>query len=243
MIMPLTKEQYNLIKRQLQAHNRQSGIKTITLDKDNNVSLELLIEKGVFGSDIITTATHLAQFLYQHPELYSGKDAADIGCGPGTQGMIMAKYGAKSVLLSDINPKAVSNTQKNIEKYNLSNTKTIESDLFNNFPQNKTFDVIVFNHPFFSGDPKQFKGDPNDDVMLRSTMLGETELIKRFFQQVPKYLKEDGIIIMPYFHFAGPENNPANHIENYKLKVLKEHKIISKKGFHMGDVSIYIISK
>ena len=240
--MAFTKEQYNLVKKQLQAHQRESGIRNIVLDENKHSSLDLLIEQGVFGSDIITTAIHLAKFLYKHQDLYSGKDVVDIGCGPGTQGIIMSKYGAKTIVFSDINPKAVVNTKKNIELQNLANAEVYESDLFSGFPKNRTYEVIVFNHPFFSEEPEKFEGDPNQDEMLRRSMLGGTELLQRFFREVPKYLRQDGIIIMPYFHFAGTENDPATHVEKYDLKVFQEHKIESKQGFHLGDVSIYILS-
>jgi len=48
---------------------------------------------------------------------------------------------------------------------------------------------------------------------------------------------------MPYFHFAGEENNPANHTEKYDLKVSQEHKVKSDQGLQKGDISIYLISK
>jgi len=74
-------------------------------------------------------------------------------------------------------------------------------------------------------------------------MLGGTDLIQRFFKEVLTYLKQDGIIIMPYFHFAGTENDPVTHVEKYKLRIFQEHKIESKQGLQLGDVSIYIISR
>jgi methylase of polypeptide subunit release factors len=241
--MTFTKEQYDLVKKQLQAHQRESGIKSLVLDENTHTSLDLLIERGVFGSDIITTAVHFARFLYEHQELYSGKDVADIGCGPGTQGLVMSKYGAKSVVFVDINPKAVANTQKNIQQHKLANAEVYQSDLFSGLPQNISYDVVLFNHPFFSEEPEKFEGDPNQDEMLRRSMLGGTELLQRFFREVPQYLKQDGIIIMPYFHFAGKENDPATHVEKYKLKVSQEHKVESKQGLHLGDVSIYVLSR
>jgi tRNA1(Val) A37 N6-methylase TrmN6 len=241
--MTFTEEQKAHVLKQLQGHKRNSGTRNLVLDEDAHTSLELLIEQGVFGSDIMSSAIYLARFLYQHQELYSGKDAADIGCGPGTQGLVMSKYGAKSVVLSDINPKAVANTQKNVEQQNLANAEVYESDLFDGLPKNRTYDVIVFNHPFFSGEPEKFEGDPNQDEMLRRSMLGGTELLQRFFREVPKYLRQDGIIIMPYFHFAGTENDPATQVGKYKLKISEEHKIESKQGLQLGDVSMYVLTR
>jgi len=238
-----TSEQYDLVKKQLLAHNRDPKIRTIVLDEDNSIFLRLLIENGVFGSDIVTTATHLARFLYQHREIYLEKEVADIGCGPGTQGIVMLKYGAKSVAFSDIDPNAIANVKKNIYQQNLTNTEIYGGDLFDNFPRGQTYDLIVFNHPFFSGDSKTFVGDPTQNEMLRGGMLGGTDLLPRFLENVKTFLKPGGIIVMPYFHFAGSENNPANHVNNYGLKIFQEHKIESKEGFHQGNISIYLISK
>ena len=170
------------------------------IDEETDYSINLRISKGVFGSDLIGTPKHLARYLYKNPHLYRGKFAADIGCGPGTQGIIMLKYGASSVLFSDISPKAVANTKKNIEDY--ANADVYESDLFTDLP-NILYDVIVFNHPFFASSPERFTNDPNYDEMLRRGMLGGTELLQRFLRKSPDYLRKEGIIIMPYFHFAG----------------------------------------
>lgn len=239
--MTFTKEQKAQILLQLQSHNRDSGVRNIVLDEVTHTTLSLLIERGVFGSDFMNPAICLARFLYQHNKLYSGKDCIDIGCGPGTQGLVMLQYGAKSVVLSDFNPKAVTNTRKNIQ--NCANAEVYESDLFAGLPKNRAYDVIVFNHPFFSGEAENFEGDPNQDEMLRKSMLGGTELLQRFFRAAPEYLNQDGIIIMPYFHFAGIENDPAAHVDKYKLKISQEHKFESKQGLQLGDISVYVISR
>ncbi len=241
--MKLSKKQYDQVKKQLENHNRDAGVRKIVLDEDNNISVELFIEKGVFGSDIMSSAMYLAKFLYEHQELYIGKSVLDLGCGPGTQGIVMATYGAKLVTLSDINQGAVANAEKNIVRRNILNAEIYLSDLFNEIPKDKKYGVVVFNHPFFSDNAEDFEGDPNDDVMLRKSMLGGEDLIKRFFRQVSDYLNDDGIIIMPYFHFAGVENDPKNHVADYDLKIIDEHSFGSDHGLQLGDSSIYIISK
>jgi len=228
------------VLKQLKAHDRGPGTATIYLNKIE--SLELRIERGVFGSDIMSSGFHLARFLYRFRKFYCGKDVADIGCGPGTQGIVMAKYGALSASLSDISPKAVENARRNVEYHKLSNIDVRQGDLFTTFPSNRKYDFIIFNHPYFCGDAEEFTGDPNEDVMLRKSMLGGTDLIKQFFHQVPQYLREDGLIIMSYFHFAGPENDPASHVEKYGLEIVKEVKVQSTKGLQRGEFSMYLIA-
>jgi len=241
--MVLTKEQENQVRMQLEKHNRDTLETEIILDEKNNISLKLIIERGVFGSDIMSSGMHLTRFLYEHKNFFKDKNTLDMGCGPGAQGLVMAIYGAKYVDLSDISEKAVENTKKNIKKHLLENAQVYLGDLFSEISKEKKYDVIVFNHPFFSEEPEEFEGDPNQDEMLRRSMLGGTKLLQRFFREAPQYLKENGIIIMPYFQLAGPENDPKNHFKKYGLKIINEYKIDSEQGLQIGDVSIYIISR
>lgn len=239
--MALNQDQYNQVKNQLEKHQRESGIRTMVLDEKRKVVLKLFIEKGVFGSDIMSSGIYLAKFLYTHPQLYRGKDVLDLGCGSGTQGIVMLKQGAKTAAFSDISQKAINNVQKNLELHHIKGAAVYHGDLFENVPHK--YDVIVFNHPFFPEEAENFKDDPNKDPMLRKSVLGGTELIKRFFQQVSAYLGKDGVIVMPYFLFAGPENDPVTHAKKYGFDIQAEEKIESDHGLQRGDFSIYIIKK
>jgi SAM-dependent methyltransferase len=241
--MAFTEDQKNHTIKLLKVQQRDSGTRTMVLDDKTGLSFELLIEKGVFYSDLMVSGINFSKFLYANQELYAGKEVIDMGCGPGTQGMIMSIYGAKSVVLSDISPKAVINAIKNVKQKNLANVDVYESDLFDGLPKDKTYEVIVFNHPFFSGDPENFEGDPNNDEMLRRSMLGGTELIKKFFSEVLNYLSKDGIIVMPYFHYAGLENDPATHVNDYNLTISKKYELESSEGSELGGFSVYVISK
>lgn len=237
-MVALTKDQQELVRKQLAAHVREPGIRYIQLDE--NTTLEFIVDTGVFGSDLLGAAIQLARYLHAHPHLYAQKDVLDLGCGSGAQGLVMSKNGAQSVDFSDINPRAVENTKKNVR--NQDNVAVYESDLFSDLPRKK-YDVIVFNHPFFPGNAEDFSEDPTDDLLLRKSMLGGTNLIKRFFQGVSEYLNNDGTIVMPFFHFAGNENDPANHVTLYGFRTLEQHRITLSEGFHRGDVSIYVLSK
>jgi len=48
---------------------------------------------------------------------------------------------------------------------------------------------------------------------------------------------------MPYFHFAGRENDPANHAEKHGLRIRRAHRIPSTSGLHKGDFTIYKLVK
>ena len=168
-----------------------------------------------------------------------------MGCGPGTQGLLMAIHGAKKVDLSDINPKAFENTQKNIGLHQLKEKcMAYVSDLFANLPKGKKYDVIVFNHPFFPEEAENFGKDFADDKMLRKSMLGGTGLVKKFFSEAKKHMKDkNSIVVMPYFHFAGEENDPANHVERYGFYIQNDERIRSQQGLQVGDFSIYTIKQ
>ena len=239
--MSLTKEQEEQIAMQLKRHDRATLNSKI--DLMHGISLELIIEKGVFCSDIMSSGIYLARFLYEHIALYKGKKCLDMGCGPGIQGLIMAKYGAKHVDFTDISQKAVKNTRKNIEIHKLKSVcKVYEGDLFDSLSKSKKYDVIIFNHPFFSEEAENFGKDAFDDTILRKSMLGGTELIKRFFSEVKKYMKnKNSLIIMPYFHFAGKENDPSTHVRKYGFYIEKQERVKSEQGLQLGDFSIYTI--
>ena len=232
--MPFTKVQQQYVKTQLRRHRRSSGTRRIVLDEGKRQAISLYIESGVFGSDIMSPAIYLARFLFENISLFRGKEVLDLGCGPGTHGLLMAKYGAKTVVLSDISRKAVNNAKINIKNHKVKNAEVFCGDLFASL-EGKKFDVIVFNHPFFSGEAK------GKEIMLKKTMLGGTKLIKRFFEDAKKYLNDNGTIVMPYFHFAGSENDPASHAEKYGFRISKLHKMELKQGLQKGAFTIYEI--
>ncbi len=241
--MPLTPEQHQQVAEQLRKHQRSAGIKTIVLDETNDIILKLQINKDVFGSDIMSSGIYLARFLYQNQNLYNGKIVLDMGCGPGTQGIVMDLYGAQFVTFADISPKAVQNTRENTDTFKMQNIEIYESDLFAQIPKEKHYDVIVFNHPFLPATPESFVTDVNGDNMLKQSMLGGTDILKKFLKTVQDYINPQAQIVMPYFHFAGPENDPINHVESFGFKIIEKHKIISDEGLQQGDFSIYIIGK
>ncbi len=239
--MKLTEAQKKQVAIQLERHNRSTTTCKIVLDK--NPDLDLIIERGVFASDIMSSGVLLAQYLYENKDLYLGKTCLDVGCGAGTQGLVMAIYGAKYVDFSDINPNAIKNTQENIRRHNLSKIcKTYKSNLFENI-QGK-YDIIVFNHPFFPEEAKNFGKSIFKDEMLRKSMLGGTNTLKQFLKELrTHFADEDSIYITPYFHFAGKENDPATHVDKYGLVIVKEKRIKSDKGLQLGDFSLYQIKQ
>lgn len=81
------------------------------------------------------------------------KKVLDLGTGCGIIALCAKKKGAKYVIGTDINPKAVQNARENL-KTNFKNTKNIKFEISNLFENiNEKFDIIVSNPPFFNFAP------------------------------------------------------------------------------------------
>jgi methylase of polypeptide subunit release factors len=181
------------------------------------------------------SAMQLAQWLCLNNCLYKGKSVIDIGSGTGIQGIVMSMCGAKNVICSDVSKDAIANTKLNVKNYKLLNKiKVVESDLLNNIRVQK-FDVIVFNHPFFSD------GSMREQLNADFAMLERGSLIHRFFEDAKKFLKKDTVIVMPYFHVAGPINDPAIQAPKHGYDVIERYSMNVISGLQKGPVSIYEI--
>ncbi|MCL2322611.1 MAG: methyltransferase [Oscillospiraceae bacterium] len=74
----------------------------------------------------------------------------DLGCGYGIVGIYFAKIiGDKNVVMSDIDPKAIEISKKNIIENGVPNIKIIESDEFSNI-DDTNFTMILSNPPYHS---------------------------------------------------------------------------------------------
>ncbi|MCC6865214.1 MAG: methyltransferase [Ignavibacteria bacterium] len=118
-----------------------------------------------------------------------GKNILDMGSGSGIVSIFAASKGAFCTAV-DNNPVAVKCINENIIQNHFTKKITaIESDLFESKQlENKKFDVIFFNPPYYKGIPKNnfetaFKGGNN------------LEVIQRFLASSKNYLLKNGIII------------------------------------------------
>lgn len=231
--MKLGQKQKKQVELQLKAHTH-SEYKTDIEIIGGLVLKNFSVLPNVLRPEIMS-ALQLSQWLCLNNGIYKNKSVIDIGTGTGIQGIIMSMCGAKKVICSDISKDAVKNTNLNVKKYKLSDrVEVTESDLFKKIKSQK-FDVIVFNHPFFSD------GSMEEQLNANFAMLERGSLIHRFFNDAKKFLKKDGVIIMPYYHVAGPINDPAIQAPKNGYKAFERFNMNVASGLQKGLVSIYEI--
>lgn len=113
---------------------------------------------------------------------FEDKKVLEIGTGSGILAVTMAEKGA-SVTATDINPKALEETEERAEAAGV-NVELVESDLFENIKER--FDLIVFNPPYLPGE---------DEVEGNEKWQGGekgTEVTERFARNLSKHLKDGG---------------------------------------------------
>ncbi len=173
---------------------------------------------------------HFGRFLHDHSEFFEGKRVLDMGCGSGALGIIMAKRGARKVVLVDIDENCCANTRENVRRFRVgARCEIVQSDLFDKVLGK--FDLIIFAHPYFGAPPVL------PAVPVTRGMLDDGQLIVRFLDNAKTHLA--GPILMPYLHLAGKTNNPAvqGPKHGYRVETLEERNL--GVGYQKGSYAVY----
>ncbi len=190
-----------------------------------------IVNPGVWNPDIVSARYHASYLYYNNARLFQNKHALDMGCGSGLMGIIMATYGARRVVCSDISIPSIENTKENINTFGLQKKMTsTQGDLFENIQEK--FDFIAFMQPYFANNP------PENDTIAAS-MLNNGELIKRFFIEVPEYLNPNAKILMPSFNLAGDVNNPTIQGSKYGFTVETTYSVECFTGLQKGIIGLH----
>jgi len=129
-----------------------------------------------------TSGFFVEQFATHIPQ---GARVLDMGTGTGIGAIFATRY-TKHVTAVDINPEAIRAAQINALLNSVEHGISIcQSDLFAALPEQK-FDVILFNPPFFRGEP----GD-NHDYSWRSN-----DTVERFAATASQHLNPDGCVLV-----------------------------------------------
>jgi 16S rRNA (guanine1207-N2)-methyltransferase len=104
---------------------------------------------GVFSKNRIDFGSVL---LIETMEIRDGMDVLDVGCGYGPIGMVAASLTPSgNVWMLDVNERAVSLANRNVQLNGIVNAQAKVSDLFSAVPSDKKFDVILTNPPIRAG--------------------------------------------------------------------------------------------
>ena len=160
----------------------------------------------------------------------SGELVLDMGCGSGIIAVKAALQGAK-VIAVDINKEAVKNTLFNARMNNVK-IFAIAGDLFSPLKKSLKFDKIFFNPPYL---PEKLD---EKDVLSLAWSGGKDgiEIILRFLEELPHFLKENGKCFMIVSTLA-----KLDKIENFLGKISMEKRKISEISFFFERLELWEI--
>ena len=166
----------------------------------NDKVLSFVSDCGVFSNTQIDYGSFT--FLKTLLELENVNSILDVGCGYGVLGITLKYFGkCQNVTMVDINPKAVSLCQENINYYSLDNISCFISDGFNEV--NSSYDQIVINPPIRAG----------------------KAVIYKMFEDSVKHLNENGSLYIVIKKNLGANSAITKLSELFKkVEVLKKDK-------------------
>ena len=112
----------------------------------NGAKFEFYTASGVFSKDKVDTGT-LA--LAENMIIEKNFKVLDVGCGIGVLGIVAAKFFNASVVMADINKRAVNLAKKNAELNNVK-AEIYQGNLYEKI-KDKDFDAVVSNPPNTAG--------------------------------------------------------------------------------------------
>jgi methylase of polypeptide subunit release factors len=147
--------------------------------------------------------------------------------GPGFIGFSLLSHGlCDRLTLADVNPAAVEVCKLTIAQNSLEDKcRVFLSDGLDSIPAGPSFDLVVGNPPHFPVSKGEEKNLLRDDIALA--------LHKRFYKDIPPYLKPEGTILLQENEWANSENDFRLMIENDgRLQVMDVFKAISDSRFY-----------
>ncbi|WP_437579696.1 methyltransferase [Sorangium sp. So ce887] len=159
--------------------------------------LRLCVAEDVFPPDLGYSPRRLAAVLRR----YTPRRALDMGCGSGYLALVLSKNGAREVWAVDNHPPAIACTTENAARNPPLRVRAVESDLFAAISPGTTFDLIVFNQPFYPSTTRRGVFGMKRD--------GGRPIIERFFTQARGFITPETVMLMPFSQVAGEENDPG----------------------------------
>ena len=165
--------------------------------------------------------------LEHHVRQHAKGNVLEVGTGSGIQAIAAAQNkNVASVLATDIQKGVIEYCKKCIKNKKI---KFLQSDLFKNIKG--TFDTIIFNPPYL---PQELK---LKDLTIEAGKKGY-EVIERFLDNVNKFLKSDGIILITFSSLTKKEK-----IEEFIKNNLLDFEELEKIHIFFEDIYVYLLRK
>jgi len=142
-----------------------------------------------------------------------GLKILDLGTGSGIIGITLAlEMIEPDITICDICPDALKVVSQNLQRFNIKNIKSIQSNWFQNIIQ-KNFDLIVSNPPYIDANDSHLTQpsiiyEPKKALVSENKGLADITVI---INQSKKYLRKEGRIIIEHGF------DQANQIQNFFL--------------------------
>lgn len=185
----------------------KSEIRTISYE-NKGVVFTFFSDLGVFSKDKIDYGSRvLVETIIQQGKKYN--NILDVGCGYGFIGIVLGKLNEASVVLTDVNKRALHLCERNI-KENKIKGEIVLSNAYENITE--TYDLIVTNPPIRAG----------------------KEVVLNIIRDARKHLKEDGELWFVIRKDQGVKSIIKCVEDIYKTEVVKKDK-----GFYIVRAKIY----
>ena len=154
----------------------------------------------------------------------------DLGTGSGVIGITLSKLFPNSIItISDISSKALKVAKKNIKKHNVTNIRSLESDWFDSFEENKLFDLILTNPPYISKDDYHLNNHELSYEPLNALVAANNGFadIFKIIDTSPRFLNSEGLLMIEHGHTQG--NGVKNYFQQMSFDNIKQYLDINQK--------------
>jgi release factor glutamine methyltransferase len=145
----------------------------------------------------------------------------EVGCGTGVTAVSAALAGCSRVLALDISAAAVANTQRNVERHGVTDVvEVLRSDLFDDVPAGRTFDLIFWNSNF--AEPPD--GFVNGTDLHHAFFDPDYRAHERYLQEAPHWLSPGGRLLLGFSDIGNWEHLRAiTEKLGLQVQVVRQH--------------------
>ena len=191
----------------------RGSYKRLRIEQLNELSLVVL--PSVFNPVILRTGAFLAE-SFDEIDIVKGARILDLGTGSGVCALAVAPH-ASHVIATDINPEAIRCAQINALMNHLEGKIEMRvGDLFEPV-RDERFDLVIFNPPFYHGEPRD-----SNDFAWRSV-----DAFERFLQELPAHLSENGRALI-VLSSDGEISGALDRARHLKIRLVRQRDLLNE---------------